>query len=106
VLHLRLIILLVESDAPVNSETLLITDFMNLKIKPAQSFRYAHRCRMCIRIFIGVSVHTCIRICVCTLFLKKVARKEISHKKVDMEMKTHNNTRLVTLLGSIDFILL
>jgi hypothetical protein len=24
--------------------------------------------------------------------------REISHKKVDMEMKTHNNTRLVTPL--------
>jgi hypothetical protein len=46
----------------------LVTDFMNLKIKPAQLFGCAHRDRVCIRMFIRVSAYTCISICV---FLKK-----------------------------------
>jgi hypothetical protein len=36
----------------VDSETLLMTDFMNLKIKLTQSFRYAHKVRVCICAFI------------------------------------------------------
>jgi hypothetical protein len=71
VLHLRLIILSVGDDVPVDSEALLVTDFVNLKIKPAQSFRCAHRSRVCMCVFIGVSIHTCMSICVCTVFLKK-----------------------------------
>jgi hypothetical protein len=70
-LHLRLIILSVEGDVPVDSETLLVTDFVNLKIKPTQSFRGAHRGRICVCVFIGVSAHTYMSICVCTVFLKK-----------------------------------
>jgi hypothetical protein len=42
-LHLRLIILSVGGDVPVDSESLLVTDFMNLKIKSAQFFGGAHR---------------------------------------------------------------
>jgi hypothetical protein len=71
VLHLRLIILSVGDNVPVDSEALLVTDFVNLKIKPAQSFRCAHRSRVCMCVFIGVSIHTCMSICVCTVFLKK-----------------------------------
>jgi hypothetical protein len=52
-------------------ETLLLTDFMNLKIKLAQSFRCTHRGRVCVRVFIGVSARMCINICVYTVFLKK-----------------------------------
>jgi hypothetical protein len=37
---------------------------VNLKIKPAQSFIGAHRGRVCVRVFIGVSARTCISICV------------------------------------------
>jgi hypothetical protein len=32
-----------ERRRPVDSETLLVTDFVNLKIKPTQSFRGAHK---------------------------------------------------------------
>jgi hypothetical protein len=71
-LYLRLIILSVGGDVPVDSETFLVTDFLNLKIKPAQSYEGAHRGRVCVHVFIGVSVHTCMSICVCTLFLKKL----------------------------------
>jgi hypothetical protein len=62
---------LVGDDVPVDSETLLVTDFVNLKIKPTQSFKCAHRDRGCVYIFIGVSAHTCMSIYVCTVFLKK-----------------------------------
>jgi hypothetical protein len=54
----------VRGNIPVDSEALLATDFVNLKIKPAQSFRGAHRGRVCVRVFIGVSAHTCMSICV------------------------------------------
>jgi hypothetical protein len=42
-LYLWLIILLVGDDVPIDSEMLLVTDFMNLKIKSTQSFECAHR---------------------------------------------------------------
>jgi hypothetical protein len=61
----------VGGDVPVDSEALLVTDFVNLKIKPAQSFRDAYRGRVCMCVFIGESDHTCMSICVCTVFLKK-----------------------------------
>jgi hypothetical protein len=71
-LHLRLIILSVEYDISINSETLLVTDFINLKIKSIQSFGGAHRDRVCMCIFIGVIAHTCISIFIYTMFLNKI----------------------------------
>jgi hypothetical protein len=56
-LYLRLITFLVRADISVNSKMLLVTDFINLKIKLSQSFKDAHRDRMYIRVFIGVSDH-------------------------------------------------
>jgi hypothetical protein len=32
---------------PIDSETFLVTDFINLKIKPTQSFKCAHKNMMC-----------------------------------------------------------
>jgi hypothetical protein len=69
VLHLPLIILAVVGDVSVDSETFLMTDFVNLKIKPTQSFGCAHKDRVCVYMFIEVSVYTCMKICVCTIFL-------------------------------------
>jgi hypothetical protein len=68
VLYLRLIILSVRDDVPIDSEALLVTDFMNLKIKLTQSFRCTRRGRVCVHVFIGVSARMSIRVC---LFLKK-----------------------------------
>jgi hypothetical protein len=45
----------VGGDVPVDSESLLVTDFMNLKIKLVQSFEGAHRDKMCVHIFIRVN---------------------------------------------------
>jgi hypothetical protein len=50
------IIFSVRDDVLVDSETFLVIDFINLKIKPAQYFRCAHKSMVCMRIFIGVSV--------------------------------------------------
>jgi hypothetical protein len=72
VLYLRLIILSVGCDILVDSEVLLVTDFVNLKIKLAQSFGGAHRDRVCMCVLIGVSACTCMSIYVCTVFLKKI----------------------------------
>jgi hypothetical protein len=72
VLYLRLIILSVGGDVPIDSETFLVTDFVNLKIKPHQSFRGAHKDRVCVYVFIGMSAHMCMNICVYTVFLKKI----------------------------------
>jgi hypothetical protein len=60
VLYLRLIIISVGGDVPIGSETLLVTDFVNLKIKAAQSFRGAYRGS--VRVFIELSAHTYINI--------------------------------------------
>jgi hypothetical protein len=54
----------VKDDFPVDSETLLVTDFVNLKIKSAQSFRSGHRGRMYVRVFIEIIARTCMSICV------------------------------------------
>jgi hypothetical protein len=70
VLHLRLIILSVRDGVPIDSETLLMIDFMNLKIKPA-SFRYAHRGRLYVLVFIRVSTYIYMSICVCTVLKKE-----------------------------------
>jgi hypothetical protein len=42
-LYLRLIILSVRGDVSVNSESLLVIDLMNLKIKSVQSFKSIYR---------------------------------------------------------------
>jgi hypothetical protein len=64
VLYLWLIILSVGDDVPIDSEVLLVTDFVNIKIKSAQSFRNVHIDRMCIRVFIDMCAHIYMSICV------------------------------------------
>jgi hypothetical protein len=61
----------VRDDVLVDSDALLVTDFVNLKIKSAQFFRGTHKDRLCVRVFIRVSAHTYMSIYVCTVFLKK-----------------------------------
>jgi hypothetical protein len=53
VLYLRLIIFSVGDDIPVDSEIFLVTNFMNLKIKSAQSFGVAHKVRVCVCVHKG-----------------------------------------------------
>jgi hypothetical protein len=55
----------------VDSEMFLMIDFVNLKIKSTQFFRCAHRGKVCVHMFIKISVYMCISIYVCIVFLKK-----------------------------------
>jgi hypothetical protein len=58
VTYLRLIILLVVVDVLIDSNVLLVTNFINLKIKSTQSFKYTHTDRVCVHVFIGgVLIH-------------------------------------------------
>jgi hypothetical protein len=57
----------VEDDIPINSDAFLVTDFVNIKINLCQFFKCAHRNRVCMRVFIGVSA----RIFIFIVFLKK-----------------------------------
>jgi hypothetical protein len=61
-LYLQLIIFSVRGDAPVDNESFLVTDFVNIKIKPAQSFRGAYRGSVYVRVFIEISAHISIYI--------------------------------------------
>jgi hypothetical protein len=51
-----------------------VTDFVNLKIKTAQSFRGAHRGRVCVHVYIWVSAHICMSIYIYIMFIKKEPR--------------------------------
>jgi hypothetical protein len=51
-------------DVSIDSEVLLVTDFVNIKIKSAQSFRNVHIDRICIRVFIDMRAHIYMSICV------------------------------------------
>jgi hypothetical protein len=64
----------VGDDVSVNSETLLVIDFMNFKIMSNQSFKYTHKYRMCVHIFIEISAYTYMMIYICTEFFKKKPR--------------------------------
>jgi hypothetical protein len=70
-LYLRLIILSVGDDIFIDSGTLLVIDFMNLKIKSAQCFICVYSGRVCVRMLIKMSVHMYINIYICTVFLSK-----------------------------------
>jgi hypothetical protein len=59
----------VGADIIIDSNTLLVTDFMNLKIKPTQFFKGTHRDMMYMYIFIEVSDHLYF---IYTLFIKKI----------------------------------
>jgi hypothetical protein len=57
-------------DIPIDSDALLVTNFLNLNINLIQSFRCAHNNRICVHVFHRVSARTCISMLYC--FLKKV----------------------------------
>jgi hypothetical protein len=61
----------VGDNVPIDSESFLMTDFINLKIKSAQCFGGAYKGRMYVRIFIEMSDHTYMNIYVYIGFLKK-----------------------------------
>jgi hypothetical protein len=70
-LYLQLIILSVRDDVSIDNETLLMSDFVNLKIKPAQSFKCVYRDKMCVYVFIEMSIRMCISIYIYNILKKK-----------------------------------
>jgi hypothetical protein len=66
----------VGGDVPIDSDALLVANFVNLKIKPSQYFGGAHKGRIRVCVFIWVSAHTCMSICVCTVCLKKKRKRK------------------------------
>jgi hypothetical protein len=62
---------LVRSDVPINNKTHFVTDFVNLKIKSTQSFKDAHMDMLYVHMFMRMSAHTYINICVYPVFLKQ-----------------------------------
>jgi hypothetical protein len=64
----------VGGDVSVDSETFLMTDFVNLKTNSTQSFRGAHRGNVYMRVFIEMIARRCMSICICT-FSKKNPNK-------------------------------
>jgi hypothetical protein len=50
----------VGGDIFIDSETLLMTDFVNLNIKSVQSFGYTYRSSVYGRVFVALSSRTCI----------------------------------------------
>jgi hypothetical protein len=60
----------VKDDILVDSDALLVTDFVNFKIKLAQSFGWTHVGMMCVCVFIEMSAYTYINIYIYTIFLK------------------------------------
>jgi hypothetical protein len=56
-LYLRLIILSMVNDVPIDSEVFLMTDFINFKIKPVPSFKDAHGDMIYVYVFIGMSTN-------------------------------------------------
>jgi hypothetical protein len=62
---------LVGGDIFIDSETFLMTDFINFKIKSTQSLKNDYRSKMYVYIFIKMSAHTYTSIYIYTIFLKK-----------------------------------
>jgi hypothetical protein len=52
----------------IDSDVFLVTEFVNLKIKSAQSFKYVHKNKVCVRVFIELNNHTYISIYVSMVF--------------------------------------
>jgi hypothetical protein len=63
----------VVSDVPVDDEAPLVTSGISRSVG-AQSFGGAHRGRVCVHVFIGVSVHAC---CVCVVLCNSQKNKSL-----------------------------
>jgi hypothetical protein len=72
-LYLQLIILSVRDDVSIDNEMLLMSDFVNLKIKPAQSFKCVYRDKICVYVFIEMSIHICM-----SIYIYNILKKELS----------------------------
>jgi hypothetical protein len=82
-------------DVSVNSETLLLIDFTNLKIKPTQSFKSGHKDKLCIYVFIEINTPTYITTSVFTVFVKNSPSADLSAVSYG---RTHYQTDAIILL--------
>jgi hypothetical protein len=73
----------VGDDVLINSDALLMINFMNLKIKSAQFFRCVHMNRVYVHVFIKMSVHICISMYIYTIFLKKKIYSNMQEPRLD-----------------------
>jgi hypothetical protein len=62
---------LVGDDVTVDSDALLVTDFVNLKIKSTQFFECAHMSRICVCVHMTECSYEHEYLCFCTVFVKK-----------------------------------
>jgi hypothetical protein len=97
-LYLWLIIFLVGGDVSVDNETFLVTNFVNLKIKLTQSFKDAHKDKICVCVFIGVSTHMLMSIYVCSVFLNKKMREARRYSLKQLEFSNTTLTNRVIFL--------
>jgi hypothetical protein len=85
----------VVSDVPVDDEAPLVTSRIS-RSAGAQSFRGAHRGRVCVRVFIGVSVRVCCERLRCTVSFSKKDydnnRKAEMINKTDFQIKTYSDS--------------
>jgi hypothetical protein len=58
-------------DVSINSKTLLLIDFVNLKIKSTQSFKGAHKDRICVCVYKSECSYIYKYLCLYYVFKKK-----------------------------------
>jgi hypothetical protein len=75
-------------DVSIDSDVLLMTDFVNLKIKPAHSFRSAHISRVCVCVYRGECSYIYMSIYIYIIFLTK--KRRVNYTKVDTLMRLPN----------------
>jgi hypothetical protein len=75
-------------------------NFVNIKINPVQSFRGAHRGRVCVRVFLGVSVHEYLCLyCISQKKLHMLMQNNPKNSTLCFNLRCHNiscnNTKFI-----------
>jgi hypothetical protein len=84
----------VKDDVPVDSESLLLIDFVNLKIKPTQSFECAYRGRVCTCIYRDEYSYI-YKYLVYTVFIKKRWLRRVDETRETSAVILHSKFRLL-----------
>jgi hypothetical protein len=75
----------------------LLTDFVNLKIKPTQSFKCVYMDRVYVHVFIEMSNYTCMNIYIYNVFLKTIISATSHGPKFSLMVLCH-------ILSSLSFL--
>jgi hypothetical protein len=86
----------------IDSEILFVINFVNLRLKLAQSFRTIHRYRVCIRVFIGISLHL-YYICIKKKFSPNLARLQSSFSELSVPGGTTPEQGLARAMAHLSF---